>query len=114
MPSAHQQRGATAEDQAVVLLQKKKYAILGRHITSRFGEIDILARDGATLVAVEVKYRSSDAMGTAIESVTTTKLEKIQAALEDYCQREKIIAKNIRIDVIAIDGQRIEHLMGVE
>ncbi len=114
MPSVRQVRGTAAEDQAVELLRKKNYEILGRHITSRFGEIDILVRDGETLVAVEVKYRSNDAMGQAIEGVTPAKLEKINAALEDYCAREKIVAPDIRIDVVAIDGRRIEHFIGVE
>lgn len=96
------------------LLRRKNFEILGQHITSRFGEIDILARDGETLVAVEVKYRSNDAMGRAVENVTPAKLEKIHAALEDYCAREKINAEKIRIDLVTIDGDVIDHLVGVE
>lgn len=114
MPSVRQQRGTAAESQAVELLRRKNYEIVGRHVTSRFGEIDILARDGEILVAVEVKYRSNDAMGKAIESVTPAKLEKIHAALEDYCAQENIESRDIRIDLVAIDGDQVEHLIGVE
>ncbi len=92
---------------------QKGYVILARHVTSRFGEIDILARDGATLVAVEVKYRANDRMGRAVEGVSPSKIEKIYAALEDYCARENIAAEKIRIDLIAIDGDEVEHLVGL-
>src|SRR5690349_17682069 len=114
MPSPRQRRGTAAENRAADFLQRKKFEIIGRHITSRFGEIDILARDEQTVVAVEVKYRSTDAMGKAIEGVTAEKLEKIHAALEDYCAREKIKAEKIRIDLVTIDGENIEHIIGVE
>lgn len=113
MPSVRQQKGKVAEDRAVDFLHQKKYEVLGRHVTSRFGEIDILARDGDTLVAVEVKYRSDDAMGRAVESVSPSKLKKIHAALEDYCARENITSEKIRIDIVTIDGNRLDHLVGV-
>lgn len=113
MPSVHQLRGAEAEDQAIDFLHSKNFQILGRHVTSRFGEIDILARDGEMLVAIEVKYRSNDAMGRAIESISPSKLEKIHLALEEYVARNKINAEKIRIDLITIDQDVIDHLVGI-
>lgn len=113
MPSPRQRRGTDAENRAADLLLRQGCVILARHVTSRFGEIDILARDGETLVAVEVKYRANDKMGRAVEGVTSAKIEKIHAALEDYCARKNVAAEKIRIDLVAIDGDEIEHLIGL-
>ncbi len=113
MPSPTQRRGGLAEDQAVLFLRRRGYEILGRHITSRYGEIDILARDGHTIVAVEVKYRRSSRFGTARESVTSRKIANIAATLAVYCEKNTMQHDDIRIDLIETDGDRVGHIIGI-
>lgn len=108
-----QRRGGLAEDQAVLFLQRRGLQILGRHITSRYGEIDILAQDGQTIVAVEVKARQSRRFGRAVEAVTKQKQEKIIQTLQIYVQRAGLSRAPARVDVITIDGSAIQHLIGV-
>lgn len=113
MPSARQKYGGLAEDQAVLFLRQKGFTVIGRHVTSRYGEIDILARDGATIVAVEVKARRNYKYGRAAESVTEQKLEKIAAALADVMTKQNINAVSTRIDLITIEPDGLEYLPGL-
>ena len=115
MPSVRQQRGTAAEDWAADFLRQKNFEILGQHITSRFGEIDILAKDHDIVVAIEVKARNSDAFGPAIESVTPKKMTSISQTLDWYCQQQGWMDVPRRIDVITIDkNNQVEHHLGVE
>lgn len=106
--------GGLAEDQAVLLLTQKGYRIIGRHLTSRYGEIDILAQDGPTVVVVEVKARRSARFGRAIEAVTTQKLSRLMNAYEDWRQRTGAPNANVRWDVVIFDGDQARHIIGVE
>ena len=62
--------------QAAAYLKKKGYRILEANFRCRFGEIDLIARDGAYLVFIEVKYRSSLKDGDSLEAVNREKTEK--------------------------------------
>lgn len=114
MPSPQQQFGTEAELRAAEYLQRKGYRIIDRHVTSRYGEIDILAEEGRTVVAVEVKTRTNDRFGHAIEAVTPAKLKKIAAALHEAVERRGWSARPIRIDLLTIEPDGIDHVVGVE
>ena len=58
MAAEHLQRGAAAETAALALLQSAGLQLLARNARSRFGELDLVMRDGDTLVFVEVRQRS--------------------------------------------------------
>jgi putative endonuclease len=106
MPSAKQKFGSLAERAAEDFLRGHGFTILDTHVTSRYGEIDILAQDGETLVAVEVKIRRTKRFGTAVESMTQQKLEKLAAALQTEAERRSGDPGNIRIDLLALDPGR--------
>jgi putative endonuclease len=95
--------GRLAEDFAVSLLQKNKYKIIDRNFHSRFGEIDIIAFEGSTLVFVEVKARWSRKFGAPEEAVTGSKLWKIQKTAEYYSLLHPDLPKKLRIDVVALE-----------
>jgi len=114
MPSARQKYGGLAEDQAVLWLQKNGFHIIARHVTSRYGEIDILARDGDMIVAVEVKARRTGQFGRAIESVTPQKLERITLALDQVMIAREVTNQSTRIDVITVEPDGLKHWRGVE
>ena len=87
MPSLPQRLGTAGEDIAATFLIGKGYEILDRHVSTRGGEIDIVARDGNELVFVEVKMRRSDTFGGPEEAVTDQKLDRIQSAIDAYLSR---------------------------
>jgi putative endonuclease len=80
------------------------------------GEIDVIARDGATLVFVEVKQRSSASHGGAIEAVTALKRRRIVRAARQYAATHGGTDAAVRFDVVAIDleagGRRVRHERG--
>jgi putative endonuclease len=92
------------EDLAVQELQRRGYAILARRYRTRFGEIDIVAQDGRTIVFVEVKARRSRRCGTASEAVSGRKQRRIAAMALDYLAWSARLSEPCRFDVVAIDG----------
>lgn len=99
-----QNTGKLGEDLATVELWHQGYAILARRYRTRYGEIDIVAQDGNTVVFVEVKARRTDRFGTAAESVTPWKQRRIAAMARDYLARSGRLESPCRFDVVAIDG----------
>jgi len=94
--------GKSGEECACRELERRGYAILARRYRTRFGEIDIVARDGPTVVFVEVKARTSDRYGDAAEAVTLYKQSKVTAMAEDFLARRRLHNVPCRFDVVAI------------
>jgi putative endonuclease len=99
----NQDTGKLGEDIATTQLWQQGYAILARRYRTRYGEIDIVAQDGATLVFVEVKARRSDRFGAAAESVTPWKQRRLAAMALDYLAWVGRLDAPCRFDVVAID-----------
>jgi putative endonuclease len=76
--------GRQAEDVAAAYLERRGLTILERNYRCRFGEIDLILRDGATLVFAEVRLRSSNGFGGARASVTHAKQQKLTRAAQHY------------------------------
>jgi putative endonuclease len=76
--------GARAEALAAAFLEARGLAILARNVRSRHGELDLVARDGATLVFVEVRLRRGTAFGGAAASITPAKQARLLAAARGY------------------------------
>lgn len=95
--------GKLAEDYAVSLVSSKGYKILERNFRSRFGEIDIVALEGDTLIFVEVKARWSLKFGAPEEAVTPWKIAKIIKTGQYYSLLHPELPKKLRIDVVAIN-----------
>lgn len=121
MPSSRQQFGTRAEQQAADFLLAKGMTIIDRHVTSRYGEIDLLMLDSSanlttgrgTIVAVEVKARRNARFGRAIEAMTNNKLQKLADALHDVLEKRSWAHQDYRIDVVTIEPNGIKHLKGV-
>ncbi|MBF0621056.1 MAG: YraN family protein [Magnetococcales bacterium] len=69
--------GATAERVAARFLQKSGYEIVARNVRSRYGELDLVAREGDVLVFCEVKARRSGDPGEAIDAMKQHKLIRL-------------------------------------
>ena len=76
--------GARAETLAARYLESQGLSIVARNVRSRFGEIDLVAKDRDTLVFVEVRLRSSQRFGGAAASITPAKLARLHAAALGY------------------------------
>jgi putative endonuclease len=94
--------GKTGEDLACAELTRRGYAILARRYRTRRGEIDIVARDGPTIVFVEVKARESHEFGEAVEAVTRLKRHRITELALDYTMRHRLTDCPCRFDVVSI------------
>lgn len=109
----NQDFGKIGEDLAVELLVKKGYRILDRNWRSGHKEIDIIAMDGETLVAVEVKTRKSNNYGEPDIAVDTTKQRLLIRATDAYVRYHNLDV-DVRFDVISIvmtdTSQTIEHI----
>jgi putative endonuclease len=90
------------EDAAAAYVERVGMTIEQRNWRTRIGEIDIVARDGATLVLIEVKTRRSERAGTAEEAVSPTKQRRIVRLAEAYGATTGGVAGQVRFDVIAI------------
>lgn len=102
--------GKTGEDLACGELERRGYAILTRRYRRRGGELDIIARDGPTLVFVEVKARDGHAFGEAAEAVTRFKRRRIAQLALDYIALNRLHDRPCRFDVVSIhmdDGRPV-------
>ncbi len=84
MASPDPDRGRAAEALAGRYLEDQGLAIVQRNYRCRYGEIDLIVRDGATLVFVEVRARRSNAFGGAAASITAAKRDKLRRAALHY------------------------------
>lgn len=103
--------GAFGERVAAHRLEAAGMTILARNVRVPGGEIDLLCRDGADTVCVEVRTRRS-APGTAAESVSATKRARMWRAAFAYADREGIDPANLRVDLVVIDlgpGGEVAH-----
>jgi len=107
--------GARGENIAAAFLKGQKYAIIERNYRCKAGEVDIVAREGKTLVFVEVKTRSNTAFGPPQASVTPFKQRQLSKAALTWLAKKKLHDTSARFDVIAIilrehEVPAIEHI----
>lgn len=100
------QLGKEYEEKAKEFLIQRGYEILEQNYYSRWGEIDLIGRNGKYLVFIEVKYRKNTKNGVGFESVTRRKQKKIcQTALWYLTKHHISIDEPIRFDIVSIDKQ---------
>jgi len=101
--AAHLLQGIKGEASAQAHLEAAGLRLLNKNYRCRFGELDLVMLEGATLVIIEVRYRKSDRYGSATESITRTKQSRIIATTQWYLSTQKV-DRPLRFDVIAISG----------
>lgn len=96
--------GDEYETRAALWLRERGLTLLARNFRTRAGEIDIVARDGPSLVFVEVRSRSHPHFAGAAASVTRRKQQRIVHAAQLFLQRNRSMASlPCRFDVIAFE-----------
>ena len=102
------QTGSHYEELAAEYLTARGYRILEKNFRDRRGEIDLIAKDGRTLVFVEVKYRSTNESGLPEEAVDLRKQRQISRVAAWYLTEKGLdIYTPCRFDVVAIEGEEI-------
>ena len=76
--------------------------IVERNFRTRYGEVDLVAEDGAAVVFVEVKTRRGSAYGSPEESVTPKKRARLVTTAETYLQEHGMEQRHWRLDVVGI------------
>ena len=104
MTFARQRLGLEGEELACLELQRRGYQILIRRFRSRFGEIDIIAKDGIFIAFVEVKTKTDSRFGDPVEMVDAQKQRRLVSMAEEYVAKEALHNAPCRFDVVAVDA----------
>jgi len=96
-------RGLEAEELAFDYLRRHGLTEVERNYRCRFGEIDLIMRDGHTLVFVEVRMRTSSAFGGASQSIDASKQRKLLSAARHYIGALGKIP-DCRFDAVLLNG----------
>jgi putative endonuclease len=107
--------GAYGERVATRALVEAGLGILSRNWRGRSGELDIVARDGTTIVFCEVKTRRSTAFGAPVEAVDPVKVRRLRALAAQWLRAHPDERGEVRFDVVSVvaaarGAARIEHL----
>lgn len=108
-------KGLLVEQKVARYLQAKGLTLVTQNFKAKCGEIDLVMRDKATWVFVEVKYRADSSRGTALEQFTAQKRRKLTAAMYVFMAKYKLDPNHIehRIDLVAIDGNKAQWLTSI-
>ncbi|MER2136841.1 MAG: YraN family protein [Arthrobacter sp.] len=111
--------GRSGEELAARYLAAAGYDVLERNWRCRQGEIDLVARDGNTLVIAEVKTRSSLDYGHPFEAVNAAKLARLYLLAAAWTREHPALRTGWRVDAVSVllpGGDQppvIEHLKGI-
>lgn len=98
--------GAHFEALAARHLERAGLGVVERNWHSRYGELDLVMRDGDSLVFVEVRYRRDGRFGGGAASVGPTKRAKLVRAAQGFLESHPALARlPCRFDVVAFDGK---------
>jgi putative endonuclease len=107
-------RGRLGEDMAAAHLVEQGLTVLDRNWRCEVGEIDIVARDGDTLVICEVKTRRTRLFGDPLEAVTAEKATRLRRLAARWVVEHEVRPREIRIDLVGIvlegDSPQIDHV----
>jgi putative endonuclease len=104
--SLPQGRGRRAESLACDYLKQRGLKLVARNFLCKLGELDLIMRDGETLVFVEVKFRQRSDYGHGSEAVNRSKQNKLIRTAQVYLQQHPEYTNlPMRFDVISIEGE---------
>jgi putative endonuclease len=103
MPHRRALLGAQGERLAAHEMESRGYRIIEKNVRTKSGEIDIVALDDAVLVIAEVRTRRGQSYGTAAESITAAKREKLRRVAAEYVQAHPQLPSDYRIDVVLVE-----------
>jgi putative endonuclease len=112
-------RGRTGEQVAASFLADRGYLVLAKNQRTPLGELDLVCRNSSQVVVVEVKARSSDGYGSALEAIGPRKARRLRAAAMWWLCDRGLLPCSLRFDavVVALDGRglpcSLEHVKDI-
>lgn len=103
--------GAAGETIASAFLKKKGYRVIGSNYRTPLGEIDLIARQGRTIIFAEIKTRTTASFGPPHLSVTGKKQLHIVRAAMIYLKARGLLDADWRVDVVSV---KLDHCLKVE
>lgn len=99
-------------------LEASGWEVLARQWRCKQGELDVVARDGDCVVAVEVKTRRSNSFGHPLLAITPDKARRLRRLLMAWLDAHDVHAGGVRVDAVAVTalpGQQpvVQHVRGV-
>lgn len=94
--------GSKGEEIAARFLQQQGYSIIEKNYRTKFGEIDIIGRDGETIVFIEVKLRSGKSFGVPLEAVDQRKRFQVGRVARYYLSQKRMDKVLCRFDTVSI------------
>lgn len=115
--TAAQKLGAWGEQVAARHLVSAGLTVLDRNWRGDAGEIDLVLRDGDTLVVCEVKTRSSTGWGTPLEAVGRRKAERLRRLAAQWVSARGVHPADIRLDLVGVlrtpHGPVVDHVKAI-
>ena len=100
-------RGRLGEEAAALFLSGQRYEVIARNQRTPAGELDLVCRRERQYVMVEVKARSSEEYGTALEAIGGRKTRRLRAAAAWWLAERGLFPCSVRFDavILMLDGQ---------
>lgn len=112
-----QHLGRVGEGLALEHLERLGFRMIARNYRTRFGEIDLIVADDATIVFVEVKVRRVDARaGSALEAVSPRKQRQVRSIASAWLAESEARprASDLRFDVVAVTADRAGRMVRLD
>lgn len=100
--------GLAAEQLAATFLRAHGLKLVTQNYHCKFGEIDLIMKDGKTLVFIEVRLRTNSQFGSAGASITPQKQQKLLRTAQHYLQHHGDCP--CRIDAILMNEANMQHI----
>jgi putative endonuclease len=104
----HLRAGRSGEAQAEKFLKKAGLKIIARNVRVGYDELDLIAKQGDTLIFVEVKTRANENFGRPAAAVNRAKRKKLSRAAIHFLKNRKLRPPYIRFDVVEVIGDKPE------
>lgn len=98
----NQKIGKVGEEAICGYIKNRGMRVVCQNFHCRFGEIDIIAQQGKTMVFIEVKTRKNTKYGSAAEAVTISKMRKIRETAQQYLMENNLFESGVRFDVAEV------------
>lgn len=96
------EKGRQGEARAAAFLKRHGYKILCRGWQTRYGEVDIIAREGEVLCFIEVKSRKQLRFGLPTEAVSPQKMKRLALCAQAFISQHRLAGTPLRFDVVSI------------
>ena len=100
--------GVEGEDLAAGWYESRGATVVARNWRCPAGELDLVVRDGSTIVFCEVKARTSSAFGSPLEAVTVDKQRRIRRLAAQWLGQSPHRPARVRFDVVGVLGGQVE------